>query len=466
MSHLEWLLERAVARGFGASWWVATVSTTADIAFRRAKMRLRGFIDSGRGPVKVAEPIPFTAIAKPPMISVAGATIYFKSADKPDSLYGDDVYDLVGDEITRWKEESWDACFTTLTATEGHAKLIGNVKGRKNFAYRLARRAEAGRDNWGHHKLTAADAIEGGVITQAAVDEARATLPENVFAELFLAEPAEDSTSPFGLAYIRACLEEKLSEGEPYAWGWDLAKAVDWTVGIAVDRAGLVCRLVRYQRPWLETQADIVRQTRRVPALVDSTGVGDPIVEALQKGRRNFLGFKFTAASKQQLMEGLAVEIQKRGTGFPRGVISAELEAFEYAYTRTGVHYSAPDGMHDDAVCALALALQMRRGRLAKRIRSAWYPGQEEDREAAAKRGNGKGNGKAPAGNGKADPRLTRAAVAAIARGDLVRVAPADWPTVRYALQQAAAKWLDDGDHVRAMIALEEVKRLDKEAAS
>ena len=36
----------------------------------------------------------------------------------------------------------------------------------------------------------------------------------------------------------------------------------------------------------------------------------------------------------------------------------SELEAFEYEYTRTGVRYTAPPGMHDDCVCALALAVR------------------------------------------------------------------------------------------------------------
>jgi hypothetical protein len=56
-------------------------------------------------------------------------------------------------------------------------------------------------------------------------------------------------------------------------------------------------------------------------------------------------------------MEGLAVAIQNREIGYPEGVISQELSDFEYVYTRTGTKYSAPDGLHDDAVCALALAL-------------------------------------------------------------------------------------------------------------
>jgi hypothetical protein len=50
------------------------------------------------------------------------------------------------------------------------------------------------------------------------------------------------------------------------------------------------------------------------------------------------------------------VAIQGRRVTFPDGVIKQELENFEYEYTRTGVRYTAPGGMHDDAVCALALA--------------------------------------------------------------------------------------------------------------
>jgi hypothetical protein len=67
-------------------------------------------------------------------------------------------------------------------------------------------------------------------------------------------------------------------------------------------------------------------------------------------------GFKFSSSSKQQLMEGLAAAIQQGRIRIPAGPIVAELETFEYEYTRTGARYSAPAGLHDDCVCALALA--------------------------------------------------------------------------------------------------------------
>jgi hypothetical protein len=89
---------------------------------------------------------------------------------------------------------------------------------------------------------------------------------------------------------------------------------------------------------------------------MDSTGVGDPIFEDLQRDGLNVQGYKFTSTSKQQLMEGLASAIQQRKISFPEGHITQELEIFEYQYTAFGVKYSAPQGFHDDCVMSLGLA--------------------------------------------------------------------------------------------------------------
>jgi hypothetical protein len=106
----------------------------------------------------------------------------------------------------------------------------------------------------------------------------------------------------------------------------------------------------------MQTKQKIINVVGKIPAHIDATGVGDPIVEDLQRILPNIKGFKYTSQSKQQLMEGLVMEIQQHSIFFPEEPYGFELENFEYEYTRTGVKYSAPSGMHDDAVNSIALA--------------------------------------------------------------------------------------------------------------
>lgn len=356
---MAWLLEEAFQGKPGWNyWWVAPVSSQADIAFTRFKNGLT------RGSFTPRE-----RYGQPTLTLANQCIIWFKSADNPDSLYGEDVYGAVQDEASRQKEEARNAVRSTLTATRGRCRYIGNVKGRKNWFYQLCRYAQdvmreepdpAKRD-YHYAKITAYDAVEAGVLDAAEIEDARKTLPEIVFRELYLAEPADDGGNPFGLQHIEACKVEGLSSKPPVAYGIDLAKKQDFLVVIGLDEDGAVCRFHRWQGiPW---RASITRiheiVGEDVPALVDSTGIGDPVLEELQVGHGNFVGYAFTAASKQKLMEGLAVSIQGHEIHYPSGRIASELEAFEYIYTRTGVRYGVSDDAqdsHDDAVCALALA--------------------------------------------------------------------------------------------------------------
>ena len=342
---MVWLAEQAAIHG-GLNmnyWWIAPIYGQAEIAYRRLKAGL------GEG----------NYIANGSNLTVTlanGAVIWFKGGDKPDSLYGEDVHAVVVDEASRCKDEVWHAVRSTVTATRAAVRIIGNVKGRKNWAYQLARKAESGVPNWRYSKITAADAIEAYVLQAEEVAEAQRDLPDQVFKELYLAEPSDDEGNPFGIDAIYNCVAP-MSNKEPVCWGWDLAKSVDWTWGIGLDEDGAVCRSERWQSPWEETLKRIVNITGDIPALVDSTGVGDAILEFLAKAGSNFEGFKFTSTSKQQLMERLAVAIQQQQITYPEGQLLNELLSFEYVYTRTGAQYSAPTGLHDDGVCSLALAV-------------------------------------------------------------------------------------------------------------
>jgi hypothetical protein len=355
---IAWIVEAALKGLAGQNfWWVAPGYNQAEIAYRRIKQSLtKGSFVAYDSPT-------------PRIHTMVGTWIWFKSADNADALYGEDVYATVMDEASRISATAWHAVRSTLTATRGPIRIIGNVKGRKNWFYALSRRAEAlmlsepdsTKRRMHYAKITADDAVNAGVLDAEEIEDAKDDLPENVFRELYYAEPGDDTGNPFGLDHIRACTTLTLAEGPVVAWGLDLAKSQDYFVCVGLNEMGEVAAFSRWRGvPWRQS---IQRAWNLVgedtPAMVDSTGVGDPVLEELQVDHGNFFGFHFSSTSKQKLMEGLAVSIQSHEIHFPQGFITQELEMFEYEATRTGVRYSAPEGLHDDCVCALALARQM-----------------------------------------------------------------------------------------------------------
>lgn len=286
-----------------------------------------------------------------------GGSLDFWSIEKPDAGRGRKYAVVVIDEagIARNLQDAWEGAIRpTLTDFKGSAWFLGTPKGR-NFFHQLFTRGQNGEPGWKSWRL---GSVDNPYIDPAEVEEARASLPQHVFEQEYLGIPADDGGNPFGLQAIAACLGP-MSTAEPVVYGVDLAKSVDWTVAIGLDADGAVCRFERFQAPWQETLRRTADLIGDLPAMVDSTGVGDPVVEQLQRTHQLPLveGFKFSSQSKQQLMEGLAVAIQTQAIRYPDGPIRNELESFEYEYRPTGVSYSAPAGLHDDCVMALALAV-------------------------------------------------------------------------------------------------------------
>jgi hypothetical protein len=347
---MAWLFEKAWMGPPAVNhWWVAPYHPVARIAYERIKEYL--------------PPQIYTYNDSNSYITLKAnrSRIWFKSGEKPDGLYGEDVFSVVMDEATRMREEAFFAIRTTVTATRAPIRIIGNVKGRRNWAYRMARKAEHGAIDMAYYKITAWDAVEAGILVKEEVEAARRDLPPDVFNELYLAIPTEEGANPFGLTDIKLCTAP-LADSDPVVWGWDLARSIDFTVGIGLDEFGRACRIERWQKPWTSTEDDIVRATGGVFGLVDNTGAGDPVTEHLQEKARiespapTFEGYTFTTQSKQHLMEQLARAVRHHEITIPEGVAADEMEEFEYEHTRNHVLYSAPAGLHDDCVCALALA--------------------------------------------------------------------------------------------------------------
>lgn len=179
-SHIYWLFKEAHKGKAGYNyWWIAPVYTQAEIAFKRMVRKVAN------------KPLYQVNLSKLTITTPLQTVITFKSADNPDSLYGEDVYGFVFDEFSRAKETAWHALRTTITYTNAKGKFIGNVVG-KNWAWKMAQKAKSKLDpNYEYHKVTAAEGVKAGILKQSEVDAAREELPKRVFKMLYEAEVSE-----------------------------------------------------------------------------------------------------------------------------------------------------------------------------------------------------------------------------------------------------------------------------------
>ena len=294
---------------------------------------------------------------------ITGGILDFWTLENPRSGRGRKYHVAVVDEaaFVRDLETMWNENIRpTLTDFKGTAWIMSTPKGKNDF-YRYFMKGKGGEQNWASFQRSTYD---NPGLDPAEIDDAKREIPELAFSQEYLAEFNENVANPFGIAFIRQCTYA-MSDKPAVCYGIDLAKSQDWTVIIGLDKGGQVCYFDRFQQDWRQTLQAIMRLPD-VSTCIDSTGVGDPITEEVARLKQHTKGFKFSSSSKQQLMEGLAMAIQERKIVFPEGLIVDELSNFEYEYTRTGVKYSAPAGLHDDCVMALGLAWSCFRESLGK----------------------------------------------------------------------------------------------------
>lgn len=303
-----------------------------------------------------------------------GGEFHCYTLDKPEPARGEHFDLAIVDEaaIAPKLRRQWPSSIRpTLVDRRGSAWFLTTPQGR-NYAHELYELGQArDRPDWKSWRMPS---WENPHVPREEIEAQRGLIPDWIFAQEYEAIPADSGGNPFGLSAIAAAWGMD-SQGPPIVFGVDLAKSVDWTWVIGLDRTGAVVVSERWQgEPWDKTIRRIAEITRGVPTLVDSTGVGDPIVEALQREGLPVEGFRFTSATKQTLMEGLALAFQRGRLRYADERLRAELEVFGYEVRSGGVRYTAPSGHHDDGVMALGLAVQHGRefGLWVQRNPDAW----------------------------------------------------------------------------------------------
>ena len=304
--------------------------------------------------------------------------IWFLSADNPDNIRGFGFQGIVIDEAAMISPDVWNYVLRpTIAQTLGWAVFVSTPKGHNWFYDLYTRGMDPGEEDYASFTFPSK---ESPYFPAKEWDEAKRTLPEDVFRQEYMAEFMEDSAGVF--RNVDACTvgsEQWAVDSKAYhrhvVIGCDVAKHTDWTVLIAMDaETGRCFAMERFnQLDWPIQKERILEFARKYRGrlILDATGVGDPIYDDLKRVYADIEGFKLTSSSKTALIQRLIVGIEQRklawtsfaptaqAPGATQGrpssvqwdILTSELKRYEYKISPSGgITYNAPSGYHDDCV--------------------------------------------------------------------------------------------------------------------
>jgi len=316
-----------------------------------------------RGLYRMARQIPGAVVNRGEALVTmpSGGTAQVRSADDPESLRGEGLDFVVLDECAFMAESAWsESLRPALSDRLGKALFISTPKGR-NWFWRLYQRGQDAQDpDWASWQRPS---VENPFLKASEIEAARRDLPERIFQQEYLAMFLEDSGAVFrGVTVATTASVADPEKGHEYVMGVDWGKSNDFT---ALAVGDLTTRRMVYLDRF--NQIDYRVQRQRLQALAEryntqvivaeSNSMGEPIIEQLQMDGLPVRGFTTTNATKAQIIEGLALAIERGELALLNDpVLVSELQGYEMDRLPSGmVRYGAPEGMHDDTVMATAL---------------------------------------------------------------------------------------------------------------
>ena len=293
----------------------------------------------------------------------AGARFEIRSADNPDNLVSVGLDFLGITEAGKIKAEAWTQSLQPCLASPGRAGRVvmnGTPKGCNWFHACYKKGQDPNDEEWASWNLPSTCNPD---LTKKEFDRLKREQPDLYFRQEIMAE----FISGGGVVFrnVDACaLPDGLSpkpNGEVVI-GVDLGKHQDFTVITGMDTSHQVVYWERFNKiDWVWQQERILEACRafdNCACVIDATGLGDPVYDALQSNGLDVTPYKFTGPSKDSLIRGLGLAMDRREISYPQNpILMGELTDFTFDRTPQGnFTYSAPEGQFDDCVISLALA--------------------------------------------------------------------------------------------------------------
>lgn len=290
-----------------------------------------------------------------------GSRIEFYSAERPEGMLGEGVDLAVLDEAAIMGKNVWDQIVRpTLMDRQGQALMISTPRGRNWFYYLWVKGQSADSPNYASWRFpTSANPY----IADEEIEDMRSNMPLVVFQQEVLAEFISSAGAVFRFD-LKIVTKRVVPRGHVVV-GIDLAKTQDFTVLSAARAEDMMpCGYDRFNEvAWKVQRGRMYSFVRKLKAagatgvtlVMDSTGVGDPVVEEVEADGYDVVPINFTK-TKQFMVAQLSKDLEDGYVKLDEEEEIHEFENYSYKVTEGGRWtYSAPEGQHDDCVSAKML---------------------------------------------------------------------------------------------------------------
>ena len=297
-----------------------------------------------------------------------GSIIRMVSGETDQNLRGITLTHLIIDESAYIRETLWTEVLRPACMIRGKKVLFISTPRSKNWFYDIYMQGESKESgDWRSYRITSE---ENPYLNKDELDQARKTLPSEIFAAEYMGVFTESGSGVF--QSFNHCINPAFSKTGPqqnkrYFAGVDLAIANDYTVVTVMDSEGNVVDWFRENKTsWEQIIGQVTEKLRlwNATTYVELNSIGSVVYEQLRKSLgAKVKGFTTTQQSKNDIIENLKLSFEDNLISIPPENIwpelHLELATFTYKVLPSGkLSYSAPDGLHDDITMSLALCNQ------------------------------------------------------------------------------------------------------------
>lgn len=296
------------------------------------------------------------------IIRYNGGQIQVKTGSKPDALRSMTADVVVLDECAFLEADAWHKVVAPMLADTLGTAIFISTPNRRNWFFQLYVNALQKAEEWATWNFAT---TENPYLTAEALRRLVADMTEDDYEQEILAKFLEGQGAVFRKLNEAATGQRETPQpGHEYVFGVDWAQSKDFTVILVMDST--TKRMVDYDRfngiSWSLQREHIITMNDRwkpIAIYAEHNSIGGPNIEALQAEGLPVHSFETTAKSKPPLIESLVLAFERNEIVIIKdAILMAELMAYERKVSETTgrSQYSAPEGIHDDFVMALALA--------------------------------------------------------------------------------------------------------------